>query len=87
MNFGPDGPEKIITRADLKASVHAYEDVRKQPGSCSTQVILDVMSVLIYMLSILQLLNKCATYRATLMAMSRASAGFADAMTSCSMSV
>ena len=28
MNFGPDGPEKIITRADLKASVQAYDDVR-----------------------------------------------------------
>ncbi|KAI0699410.1 hypothetical protein BC835DRAFT_567539 [Cytidiella melzeri] len=56
MNFGPDGPDKIITRADLKASLQAYED----------------------------LLNKSAAYRAALMAMSRASAGFADAMTSCS---
>ncbi|KAF7800002.1 hypothetical protein EIP86_011245 [Pleurotus ostreatoroseus] len=28
MNFGPDGPEKIVTRADLKASVQAYGDVR-----------------------------------------------------------
>lgn len=28
MNFGPDGPDKIITRADLKASLQAYEDVR-----------------------------------------------------------
>jgi hypothetical protein len=27
MNFGADGPEKIITRANLKASVQAYEDV------------------------------------------------------------
>ncbi|KAI0347318.1 hypothetical protein BDW22DRAFT_1351727 [Trametopsis cervina] len=57
MNFGPDGPDKIVTRADLKASVQAYED----------------------------LLNKCAAYRTALMAMSRASAGFADAMTSCSL--
>ena len=28
MNFGTDGPEKIITRADLKASLQAYDDVR-----------------------------------------------------------
>ena len=28
MNFGSDGPEKIITRADLKASLQAYDDVR-----------------------------------------------------------
>ena len=27
MHFGPDGPDKIITRADLKASVQAYDDV------------------------------------------------------------
>jgi hypothetical protein len=27
MNFGADGPEKIITRANLKASLQAYEDV------------------------------------------------------------
>jgi len=27
MNFGPNGPEKIITRANLKASLHAYEDL------------------------------------------------------------
>ena len=27
MNFGSDGPEKIITRADLKASLLAYDDV------------------------------------------------------------
>ncbi|KAI0752232.1 hypothetical protein BC629DRAFT_1297238 [Irpex lacteus] len=56
MNFGPDGPDKIITRADLKASLQAYED----------------------------LVNKCAAYRTALMAMSRATAGFADAMTACS---
>ena len=31
MNFGPDGPEKIITRADLKASLQAYDDVRCIP--------------------------------------------------------
>lgn len=28
MNFGSDGPEKIITRTDLKASLQAYDDVR-----------------------------------------------------------
>jgi hypothetical protein len=28
MNFGINGPEKIITRANLKASLQAYEDVR-----------------------------------------------------------
>lgn len=27
MNFGANGPEKIITRANLKASLQAYEDV------------------------------------------------------------
>jgi hypothetical protein len=27
MNFGADGPEKIITRANLKASLQAYEEV------------------------------------------------------------
>ena len=28
LNFGPDGPEKIITRANLKASLQSYEEVR-----------------------------------------------------------
>ena len=27
MNFGADGPEKIITRANLKSSLQAYEEV------------------------------------------------------------
>jgi hypothetical protein len=27
MNFGSNGPEKIITRANLKASLQAYEEV------------------------------------------------------------
>lgn len=27
MNFGAGGPEKIITRANLKASLQAYEEV------------------------------------------------------------
>jgi len=56
MNFGPNGPDKIITRANLKASLQAYED----------------------------LLHKSAAYRAALFAMSKATAGFADAMEACS---
>ncbi|KAH9853710.1 hypothetical protein C2E23DRAFT_754191 [Lenzites betulinus] len=56
LNFGPEGPRKIITRANLKVSIQSYED----------------------------LLNRCATYRAALLTMSRASAGFADAMEACS---
>ncbi|KAI0370229.1 hypothetical protein BV20DRAFT_1075355 [Pilatotrama ljubarskyi] len=55
LNFGPDGPQKIITRTNLKASMQAYEE----------------------------LLNRCATYRAALLTMSRATAGFADAMEAC----
>ncbi|KAI0921499.1 hypothetical protein AcW1_004543 [Taiwanofungus camphoratus] len=55
LNFGPDGPAKIITRANLKVSLQSYED----------------------------LLNKCAAYRATLLTMSRATAGFADSMGTC----
>ncbi|KAL4241481.1 Protein IVY1 [Abortiporus biennis] len=55
MNFGPDGPEKIITRANLKSSLLAYED----------------------------LLSKCAAYRSALLGMSKATAGFADAMETC----
>ncbi|KAL7282153.1 hypothetical protein PYCCODRAFT_1438621 [Trametes coccinea BRFM310] len=56
LNFGPDGPQKIITRTNLKASLQAYED----------------------------LLDRCATYRAALLTMSKAAAGFADAMEACS---
>ncbi|KZT12949.1 uncharacterized protein LAESUDRAFT_740202 [Laetiporus sulphureus 93-53] len=55
LDFGPDGPHKIITRAHLKMSMQAYED----------------------------LLNKSAAYRGALLAMSRATAGFADAMGVC----
>ncbi|KAI0080744.1 hypothetical protein K474DRAFT_1657576 [Panus rudis PR-1116 ss-1] len=55
MDFGPNGPSKIITKANLKASLQAYED----------------------------LLNKCSAYRAALLAMSKATAGFADAMAAC----
>ena len=31
MHFGSNGPEKIITRANLKASLQAYEDVSVYP--------------------------------------------------------
>lgn len=30
MNLGANGPTKIITRANLKASIQAYEDVRRE---------------------------------------------------------
>ncbi|KAI0334714.1 hypothetical protein GY45DRAFT_1036786 [Cubamyces sp. BRFM 1775] len=56
LNFGPDGPQKIITRTNLKASLQSYEE----------------------------LLNRCASYRAALLTMSRATADFADAMEACS---
>ncbi|PPQ77747.1 hypothetical protein CVT25_011182 [Psilocybe cyanescens] len=56
MNFGPNGPEKIITRGHLKASLQAYED----------------------------LVNNCAAYRTALIALSKATAGFADSMERCS---
>ncbi|KAI0637857.1 hypothetical protein C8Q77DRAFT_1048559 [Trametes polyzona] len=55
LNFGPDGPRKIITRSNLKVSIQSYED----------------------------LLNRCATYRAALLTMSKTTAGFADAMEAC----
>jgi len=32
MDFGANGPKKIVTRANLKASVHAYEEVRTEPS-------------------------------------------------------
>ena len=36
VNLGSNGPEKIITRADLKASLQAYDDVRTRAlGYCS----------------------------------------------------
>ncbi|KAI1792851.1 hypothetical protein LXA43DRAFT_1003501 [Ganoderma leucocontextum] len=56
LNFGPNGPEKVVTRANLKASLQSYEE----------------------------LLNRCANYRAALLTMSKATAGFADAMEACS---
>ncbi|KAH7887948.1 hypothetical protein F5I97DRAFT_1805427 [Phlebopus sp. FC_14] len=33
MNFGADGPEKIITRANLKASLQAYDDLMNASAS------------------------------------------------------
>ncbi|KAK0498524.1 hypothetical protein EDD18DRAFT_92537 [Armillaria luteobubalina] len=56
MNFGANGPEKIITRSNLKASLQAYEE----------------------------LMNCSANYRLALVAMSKATAAFADAMETCS---
>ncbi|KAK0453370.1 hypothetical protein EV421DRAFT_676449 [Armillaria borealis] len=56
MNFGANGPEKIITRSNLKASLQAYEE----------------------------LMNSSANYRLALVAMSKATAAFADAMETCS---
>jgi len=35
MNFGSNGPEKIITRANLKASLQAYEEVSVHPNRFS----------------------------------------------------
>lgn len=34
INFGSNGPEKVITRADLKASLQAYDDVRTRMLGC-----------------------------------------------------
>lgn len=56
MNFGADGPAKIITRSNLKASLQSYEE----------------------------LMSTCANYRTALLNMSKATAGFADAMERCS---
>ncbi|KDR83357.1 hypothetical protein GALMADRAFT_55517 [Galerina marginata CBS 339.88] len=56
INFGANGPEKIITRTHLKASLQAYED----------------------------LVNSSAAYRAALLTLSKATAGFADAIERCS---
>jgi len=36
MNFGANGPEKIITRTHLKASLSAYEDVSLEWPRCPT---------------------------------------------------
>jgi hypothetical protein len=36
MNFGADGPEKIITRANLKVSLQSYDDVRFLSTRCQS---------------------------------------------------
>lgn len=76
MNFGPGGPEKIITRANLKASVQAYEEV-------SIWVAFGAAGVSLLEYQFAKLLTKCAAYRAALLNMSRATAAFADAMEVC----
>ena len=85
MNFGPDGPEKIITRADLKASVQAYDDVRahRAPRPPSPVPLSNPSDPPALAPALPQILAKCAAYRAALMAMSRATAAFADAMEVC----
>ncbi|XP_006459887.1 hypothetical protein AGABI2DRAFT_59424, partial [Agaricus bisporus var. bisporus H97] len=55
-NFGSNGPAKIITRTDLRSSLHAYDDV----------------------------MAASAAYRSALLAMSKATAAFADSMERCS---
>lgn len=72
-NFGADGPEKIITRANLKASLQAYDEVRRP------------LSPAIYLyLSTIQLMSTSANYRSALITMSKATAAYADAMEACS---
>ena len=46
MNFGVNGPEKIITRANLKASLQAYDDVRIHHSSIASTVKLTSSSYL-----------------------------------------
>jgi hypothetical protein len=76
MNFGPNGPAKIITRAHLKASLHAYEEVRHSTF-CS-------LSFLLTPLFDMQLMTTSANYRKALLSISKATAAFADAMEQCS---
>ncbi|KAG6890944.1 hypothetical protein C0995_000901 [Termitomyces sp. Mi166 len=75
MNFGPNGPEKIITRANLKASLQAYEDV---------SVGLRKSGTLLPTPELLQLMNTSTEYRAALMTMSKVTAAFADSLETCS---
>jgi hypothetical protein len=77
MNFGADGPEKIITRANLKASLQAYEEVSRIIHHLPEQQPKP-------MLSRAQLMNTSANYRAALITMSKVTAAFADAMETCS---
>ncbi|CDO74019.1 hypothetical protein BN946_scf185043.g68 [Trametes cinnabarina] len=78
LNFGPDGPKKIITRNNLKASLQAYEDVSILPWRGFEDLAVAEQRL------IAQLLSRCATYRAALLTMSKAAAGFADSMEACS---
>ena len=84
MNFGTAGPEKIITRGDLKTSLQAYENVS----------LWRCISPLLPLLwqkrwrcvkdcTRFQLLGASASYRDALMHMSKATAGLADAMSAC----
>ncbi|KAG6880069.1 hypothetical protein C0992_006881 [Termitomyces sp. T32_za158] len=75
MNFGPNGPEKIITRANLKASLQAYESVSR---------ILRKPESLLPTPELLQLMNTSAEYRTALMIMAKATAAFADSLETCS---
>jgi hypothetical protein len=76
MNFGSNGPEKIITRSNLKSSLQAYEDVR------ILLIYSRARSLIFY--RCFQLVNSCATYRSALITMSKATGGLADAMERCS---
>lgn len=77
MNFGADGPEKIITRANLKASLQAYDDVSIITGPYAKQTFS-------YLRVPPQLMTTSANYRTALMTMSKVTAAFADAMEKCS---
>lgn len=81
MHFGANRPSKVITRANLKASLQAYEDVSQHLTPCYN---ISSHSLPVFLL---QLLTTCGAYRATLIAMSKATAAFADAMQRCSGSV
>lgn len=45
MNFGFEGPERIVTRADLKNSAQAYENVRNPPMCWDTPVLIAKLSL------------------------------------------
>jgi hypothetical protein len=78
LNFGSDGPSKIITRNNLKQSLQAYENVRLDASLIHSQCAANTRHVR------LQLINTCTNYRAALMSLSKATAAFADAMQTCS---
>jgi hypothetical protein len=78
MNFGADGPEKIITRANLKVSLQSYDDVRSL--SIRRRSFRRVNTLWISA----QLMNASANYRAALLHMSKVTFAFADALEKCS---